>query len=463
MEVDNDAIRILISEDAMSAYLTLLEPLPDEVYTVEMLENALLERGIVYGVMRDVLLRMIRDQLYEIRMLVAVGTPVQEGMDGRFEYHFRQNPNRRPQIREDGTVDYWSMNLIETVVRGQVIAIYKPAVQGTEGRTILGEVLPAKHCRELPPLRGRGFDRSNDNLTYVANMDGKIEMVNDRINISNFHEIFSNIDMLFGNIDFAGDVVIHGNVCTGMSVKARGTLTVDGVVEGAKLWAGKDIIIRGGVLGDNRADIYSGGDICAKFFEFARIESKGSIQADAFLQCEVECEKQILSEGKRGVIIGGDVHAIGGIEVNEIGNENEVKSRIEAGIGEKIYQEMSELRQNLRELNGNIRKLEAGIQRFDELGEERGVSYKNDPRRAALLRALLRDITMEKMNHSRMEELNAQEEIAKRAAIMVRRRIYPGTLLVMGYAKKLVKEEQIAVEYVKRGDKIILRGDELVE
>lgn len=461
-DMDIQAIRVQISEDAMAAYLTLLKPLPGEVYTVESLLGILRQQGVVYGVREDILKRMIAEKLFEVRIQVAFGTPVVDGQDGVYEYNFNQNPDKKPKIRDDGTVDYWSMNLIETVVEGQVIAIYKPAVPGTDGMTVRGNVIPAKPGKEQAPLKGRGFERSNDNLTYIASIDGKIEMVNNRININNFHEIFANIDTLFGNIDFAGDVVIHGNVCSGMSVRAGGTLTVDGVVEGASLWAGKDIVLRGGVLGDSKAVVFARGDIYARFFEYAKVEALGMIQADAFLQCEVECKKSILLAGKRGIIIGGSVHAIEGIEVNEIGNESEIKSTIEAGVGETVYQEINEIRQSLLELHGSIRKLEAGIQKFDENGNTKDLSHKNDPRRIALIRALIRDNSTEKMKKARLEELSGQEEAGREATVKINRVIYPGTLIVIGNVKNLVKEEQFAVEYVRRGDKIVLKGDAIV-
>lgn len=259
-----------------------------------------------------------------------------------------------------------------------------------------------------------------------------------------------------------GDVVIHGNVCGGMSVRAGGTLTVDGVVEGASLWAGKDIILRGGVLGDGKAVVFARGDIYARFFEYAKVEALGMIQADAFLQCEVECKKNILLEGKRGMIIGGSVHAIEGVEVNEIGNESEIKSTIEVGVGETVYQEMNEIRQSLMELHGSIRKLEDGIKKFDETGNPKELSHKNDPRRIALIRGRIRDSSMEKVKKARLEELSGQEEAARGATVKVNRTIYPGTVIVIGNVKNLVREEQFAVEYVRRGDKIILKGDAIV-
>lgn len=461
-EFEIQAVQVEISEDAMLAYLLVLEPLPGEIYSVAYLKRMLEQAGVTYGIKEEVLQNIITNRLYEMRLLVAEGVPAVDGTDGTYQYHFQMNPDKKPKIREDGSVDYWSLNLIQTVVKGQVIAIYEPAKQGMIGMTVTGQEIAPKHGKELPPLRGKGFERTDDNLTYVATTDGKIELVNDRICINNFHEIFSNIDMLFGNIDFAGDVVIHGNICSGMSVKAGGTLTVDGVVEGATVWAGKDIVLRGGVLGDGRAEVSAKGNIYARFFEYAKVDALGSIEADAFLQCEVECRKNILIKGKKGAIVGGRVHAIEGIEANEIGNESEIDSMIEVGIDQSVYKEMAELRQSQMELRENVRKLEDGIRQFDALGEQRGVSYKNDPRRAALLRAMIRDSSMEKMKTARLEELSNQETASKNASVKVNRTIYPGTTVTINGVKTVVKEEQFAVEYVRRLDKIILKGESIV-
>ena len=138
------------------------------------------------------------------------------------------------------------------------------------------------------------------------------------------------------------------------------------------------------------------------------------------------------------------------------------KSTIEIGIGETVYQEMNEIRQSLTDLNASIRKLETSIQQFDAKGDVKDLAFKNDPRRMNLLRALIRDSSMEKMQKARMEELNAQEEAAREATLKINGTIHPGTMVVIGNVKNLVKEEQFAVEYIRRGDKIILKGDALV-
>ena len=104
-------------------------------------------------------------------------------------------------------------------------------------------------------------------------MSGKIETQNDRVVILPVHELSGNADLSSGNIDFHGDVVIHGSVESGVIVKASGTITVDGIVEACTLEAGKDIILRSGMLGGNKASVKTKGSITAKFFEFTPLQS----------------------------------------------------------------------------------------------------------------------------------------------------------------------------------------------
>ncbi len=460
MYENSKSLWVRISEDEMTAYLTIAAPLPAEGDLLEQLKNELRASRVVCGIDEHVLQRMITEKVYHREIAVAFGITATDGQDGWYEYNFRQDMSRKPQIREDGTVDYWSVNLIETVVAGQVIAIYKPAIRGKDGITVTGKEIKAKPGKELSPLKGRGFERNNDNLTYIASIDGKIEMVEGRININNFYEIFGNADLSVGNIDFAGDVLIHGNVCMGVSVRAGGTVTVDGVVEGAKIWAGKEIVLRGGVLGDNKAEIFSKGSICARFLEYAKIEAYGSIQADSFLLCEVECRQNVLLTGKKGVIIGGHVHAIQGIEVNEIGNNTGIRSWIEVGVGEAVQHRMKALRTQLFALQEEIEKVDAGLKKFDALAENS--SARNPDIRTKLLRVRIRDISLEKEAKAEWQELSMEEELSRNASVKVNRVIYPGAFVVIGYARVLVKEEQTAVEYVRRGDKIILKGEEIV-
>ena len=74
-----------------------------------------------------------------------------------------------------------------------------------------------------------------------------------------------------GNINFTGSVVIHGDVLEGYSVKAKGDITVMGIVEGARLSAGGDILLHKGMRGMRTGVLEAEGDITAKFLSLIHI------------------------------------------------------------------------------------------------------------------------------------------------------------------------------------------------
>ena len=332
-----------ITYDEMEAFLTLPVPKEGEEYTLEELLALLEKNQIRHGIEQETLRKMLRERIYNKEVCIAVGTPVVDGIDGHFDYHFNNNFSKKPKIRPDGSVDYWSINMVEPVEKGQVIAIYKPPVPGEDGMTVKGRPLPAKRARELPPLKGRGFTRQEDGNTYTSNMDGKIDMENDRITISQVYEIFGNADLSVGNINFVGDVVVHGNVTAGASVRATGTVTIDGVVESADITADGDIVLRSGMLGGSKAVLTTKANLYAKFVEYAKVDVRGSIEADAFVGCEITCGDEIVLNGKKSRIIGGKVFAVRGIEALVLGSPGEVATSIRVGVREEVLHQIKGL------------------------------------------------------------------------------------------------------------------------
>ncbi len=288
-----DDPKVRLSRDNTKAYLFLPEP-GFEGYSVDEVIGILQSNGISYGIKDDTVKNIVEGQLYNQEVLVAEADKPVDGIDGYYEYMFDMNFSKKPMLRPDGSVDYWSIKMVEIVTEGQVIAKYHKAIQGKDGMDLKGKPILAKRGRDLVPLRGKGFERSEDGDTYTAQIDGKIDMNGDRIVILPVYEVNGDADLSIGNIDFRGDVIIHGGICSGLMVKATGTVTVDGIVEGASIEAGKDIVLRSGVMGASRASITSKGNISAKFFEYTRVHANGTIQADVFLNCQVSCGESII-------------------------------------------------------------------------------------------------------------------------------------------------------------------------
>ena len=58
----------------------------------------------------------------------------------------------------------------------------------------------------------------------------------------NVLDISGDVDLNIGNIDFNGDVNITGNVITGVTIRAMGSIYIGGYVEGAVIKSNKDIV-----------------------------------------------------------------------------------------------------------------------------------------------------------------------------------------------------------------------------
>ena len=448
---------IRFSPDEMEAYMLLPSPDEGEEYTVPYVMQALSERGVNAGIDHEEIARMVVEEVFEREVLIARGAQPVDGVDGYFEYKFSTSFDNKPKVRPDGSVDYWSVHTIESVVAGQEIATYHPPVEGEDGFNVKGKPIQAKKGRDQMPIKGKGFEVQPDGVTYVATVDGKIEMQNNRIVILPVYEISGNAEISLGNIDFRGDVVIHGGVESGVTIRSTGSVTIDGVVEACTIEAGKDVILRSGMLGGNKASVKSKGSITAKFFEFTNIECDGDIQADVLMDCDVKCQGKVSMTGARGSIIGGTLHAIQGVEVTSLGNDAEKKTEIMVGAGADVASRLRVLEKKIEATETNLQKIEGGLKQFDMLEAERGVSYANDPRRMQLLRIKIRDTATLANDKEESKKLKRLGEGSRGACVSVLQEVYPGVIIRIGDLRFDLRNVGKSIEFYRLSDKISTR------
>ena len=457
------APKVQVSSNGLEATMTF--KIPDgssdvPKFTAAQLLGFLNSANVTFGIDQDMLVKLSNNPVYGRPVKVAEGTAQQQGTPGYFEYHFDTTVNRKPTIRPDGTADYMSIKTIETIQEGDVIATYHPAVQGSRGMSVRGQILEPKPVRDLPPLIGRGFDRSSDNLTYTAKITGKIEVNQGKINISPVHEVKGDVGIETGNIKFNGDVIVHGGVHDGAVIDAAGNVVIHGLIEDCDIRAGKDLFLLSGVKGNEKTIIDCRGSVTAQFVEYAIITCGGDISADYFFKSKVSCDGHIELNGNNASIIGGYVSAVQGIEVNDIGNSFGTNTNVAVGVDVELTAEYEILAKKIQAISSNVRKIKKGIEEFDKLGEERGINYKEDPRRMQLLRVRIRD---EAVVLEETKKLNRLREVIKSgqgATIKVFRRIYPGSSISIDdhHVSILDIHERVEIEKSEEGVKLVKIG-----
>lgn len=457
--------KIRISYDEMEAYLLLPSPLtPDEEYEFNDIMDKVRAAGVKIGINETKISAMINERYFDRECMIAKGIDAVNGVDAYFDFNFDTNFNKVPSRREDGTVDYWSIHSVELVEEGQLIATYNEPVDGSNGMTVKGKLLIAKRGRPLPPLTGKGFERSADNKTYTSTMNGKIEMQNNRILISDVHEVHGDVGLKTGNIDFRGDVIIHGNVPTGAVIRATGSVTIDGTVEGAIIDAHKDVIIRGGMLGAGRGTVITKGSLIAKFLEYTKVKAHGSVTTDSLINCNITSYEKVFLKGKHASIVGGTVHAATGVEAFNFGNEYGVKTEIYAGVNIEVKKQITYHENCIIEAQDMIEKIGAGLKQLDDAVKAGAEIPPNDPRRASLLRTKIVKQAELASHTQQLNEMSAVVESAQGASINVIQDVYTGVIIGINDALHQVKEQQTSVAFFERDGRVVMFSmkDELV-
>lgn len=450
-ETNQSTVRI--SSTGTEAYLSVYPPTQDEKYTEGDLLDILKGYGVVHGIKTDVLREIINSEQYFKEYLVSEGVAPQNGQDGKYEFFFNTHLDRKPKILPDGSVDYGSVNDVEMVEAGTEIVHYIPAVKGTDGISVTGNILTAKHGKELPVIKGKGFSVSEDKLVYTALISGKVEYTEGKLRVSDVLVIEGDVSVTTGDVDFAGDVIIHGNIAPKMTVSAKGSITVDGHVEGAKLIAKKDIVLKNGMQGTGNGEIRAGGNVSGKFFEHTTIFAKGVVNSNALLNCNIMAEEGVIAAGKLGIIVGGNVNSVRYVEASTIGNLSEVRTNISLGVDAEVYNHLNSVRHKIAKITEDISKIEAGVAQITRI-LEKGDNQELGQKKLQLVRAKIERDTQLSNVRQEMEDINERIRLSANARLVVHKSIYRGTKLSINGDIKMIESENYNVTYQKKGAEI---------
>lgn len=321
------------------------------------------ENGIVYGVDMDMIQKIAEGRCYYENVTIAKGTPAIHGINGYYEYTFNTEPETKPIILPDGSVDYNTLGKFELVYKDQLLATYHPKTDGTDGMNILGEILKAEEAFDLPPLKVHNAEYEPENLEYYSLIEGKATLKNHLLKVTPVFTVDGNLEAATGDVDFRGDVLVKGNVFSNVTINTTGNIIINGHVEIATLIAGKDIILKNGMQGSGIGKIKCGGNLMAKFLEQTNVNAGGNINTNAILNCDIYAGKSVTVSGTRGIILGGKVSAVESINAYTLGNRVGITTKILVGLETdfktamgKMDEEIEECQKLLRESSINLEK-----------------------------------------------------------------------------------------------------------
>jgi uncharacterized protein (DUF342 family) len=405
-------ITIRIDEEEMHAFFDCSPAYGSGTQLSAGLVNAEMEQlGIRHGIKKEAVTAAV-DEANKGRVavrgaLVALGTPSLPGKPGTIEFTFDSAPREYDfTILPDGRIDYRNSKAILTAAENQQLARIGPASPGVPGKTVLGESLPVEDTEAAATIiPGNGVRVSEDGKVFFAAIAGIIMLNGSMLDVVNMYVVEGDVDFTTGNISFNGNVLVCGTVLDGFEVRADGDVIVQKIVESARLVAGRDVIVKGGVLGRGKGLVSAGRDIRIGYAQNARLEAQGNIYIGNYaVNSYIATSKQLIMQEKRGAVIGGEVFALRGIDIRTLGSETGIKTYVEAGTDYLILRTMGEM-------DGVIAFCEQNIHKIDEALKALAGKLKSG---APLPQAMKRPMT-KAIEKKRDLELRMASVLAKRA------------------------------------------------
>ncbi len=421
--------------------------------TKEIIERDLRYKKIRHGIKEEVIDQFLSEREYCKDYVVAEGEPPRAGKDAEIEYFFNTNVNLKPKTNEDGSVDFRNLDNISSVKAGQRLAKLTPADPGEPGVDVYGGKVNPPKVKTRRLEYGRNIKISEDQTELFTEVTGHASLTGGRVFVSDVYEVATDVDNSTGNIDYPGNVHVKGNVKSGFTVNASGNVIVDGVVEGAKITAGGQIVVRAGIHGMSKGSLAAKSNVLCKFIENAVVKSEeGYVAADTIIHSTVEAHSEVRVSGKKGNITGGAVRAGQVIDVNYLGTEMEAPTEVEVGISPDTLKRNNDLLEEQSKLEAELNKIKPILVTFTQKMQSGAALDEKKQQYVQMLAQQFKALKeRQKEIGDELGELQGYMQESQRAKVIVRRTAYPGVTIKIGSASTTLKSKRDYCQYIYEG------------
>ncbi len=442
----NDIFSLTVSKDHMRAELTIkkIKDLTEQPkIKVQEIVSFLLANKVIYNVKREFLKRICLRPVYNKPFLVAMGLAPVHGVNGYVKNYFDVDKNTTPTLDEHGNVDFKNLENSLAATKDSLLSeIIEPTLP-ISGKDVYGKIINGKPGKPTTLKAGTNTYLSLDKNKLYAGCDGQILYKNNTASIGRELRV-DFVGNETGNIDFAGNVIILGDVLSGYSVIADGNIVVHGSVEGAILKASGDITISKGFNGAGTGKAFCEGTFTSKFIENATVTATTCIKADAVLNSNLYCEDKIILTGKRGCFIGGDCTAGTLIQAQNIGNTSNIPTSVTISIAAQLQKEINLLTPIIEEQQKSLNYVE---ELFFSLKSQIESANASKPVKGLILLKLI--FYYEKiaiplnLELKRLNALKAKKDISYSSKIIVKSTIHSNVVVTINNCvKKLASQYQ---------------------
>ncbi|MCX6645183.1 MAG: FapA family protein [bacterium] len=454
----NAIVKVEISEDRRTAYLSYTEPYGGNKLSFDETIAVIKAAKVEFGILEDKVRKILEENISVSKVRIAGAQEAVNGEDGRIEYLFNAyHKNFGPTIRDDGTADFRDLNLFENVNENTPLLRKIPATHGVDGIDVVGKSIKAVSGKDPQIPKGKNTKISDtDPNILVAAKSGSPKLQAGKVVVDDVL-VVDDVDFSTGNINFNGNVVAKGIVNPGFSITAEGDITCNDTVEGADLKAGGNIFVKRGIKGLGKSRIEAGGNIIARFIERCIVEAGGSVIVDeALIHSETSAGVTVEATHAKGSIFGGTINAGSLVRASYLGSEMAITTIIEVGASPRTRKRLEILNTEIRQ---NKFEFESSMKNLAVLKSHRDRNPLS-PEREEMFQGLLEKTAKLKDNIEKATEMIAglQKELhtSGEGRIEARKSIFPGVILGIKDVKRRIREPIEKAIFVKEGPDIVL-------
>ncbi|MDF2986262.1 MAG: putative polymerase with domain, hydrolase domain and Zn ribbon [Eubacterium sp.] len=447
--LSKERLTVDISGDGLKAFMTL-NVSPEELDGTGIIKEIvakLNEKGVVYGIKKDALLNLYIGK----PILIAEGILPEQGQDSQNTYY--QLKEVKPEVKEDGNVDHYELNLINMVQKGDWLGEKIHATPGKEGKTVRGTILKTMSGKNYPLLYDKKtvaeVVEGNKSVLYALRT-GAVFFQGDSVGVSNHLEIKENIGVKTGNVDFDGYLTVQGTVednYTVASTKDIEILSEYGVGNVREISSSEgSIYIKGGIAGRGKTTIRCKKNLYLKYVADAEIICDGSVHVGFYCLNSNITAKEVILDSMKGQIMGGTINAEIKVISAVVGSPSEKRTNIcVKGFDRNGYKNiLDELNNKIDVTKAEINKYKQQLSIFVNLydgGQVRKDQFDSINEKYNSLKIALAETEEYKKNMVNYLKTKGEGEIT------ILKKAFPNTMLEIKKIQKEIQKTVLRVSY----------------
>ncbi len=447
--MSKERVSVDVSGDGLKAFITLnvsAEEL-DGPGIIKEIVVKLNEKGVIYGIKKEALLNLCTSK----PILIAEGTLPENGADSKNTYY--QLKEVKPEVKEDGNVDHYELNLINMVQKGDWLGEKIHATSGKEGKTVKGTPLKPLPGKNYPLL----YDKKTvtevvegNKTTLYALRTGAVFFQGESVGVSNHLEIKENIGVKTGNVDFDGYLTVKGTIEDNYSVNSTKDIEIlgeYGVGSVREITSSEgSIYIKGGIAGKGKTIIKCKKNLYLKYVADADIICDGSVHVGFYCLNSNITAKEVILDSMKGQIMGGIINAEIRVTSAVVGSPSEKRTLVcVSGFNRNEYKfTLDELSEKIEILKLEVAKFKQQLAIFANLydgGQVRKDQFDSINEKYNALKATLSEVEEKKKNMVNYLKAKGEGEIS------ILKKVFPNTLLEIKKMQREIQNPVLRVTY----------------